>query len=222
MLKNCPECGGTTSDQATSCPHCGHPLIPSPPPIPPAPAPAPAPIKITQNRSPVFTVLAAFGLLLCLFTPRLILVLPLFGTIACAVIALFRRERARAASIIVLLLTLGLFLLSAIDSPSSSTRNSTALSSVKIEDWNWSVDPDFARRGTVKWNVSVRNLTDKYIDNVRVELTTYDKDGKLITTSFTYVGAIPPSGTRNTESFADYYGTEGKASIQVTDVRFAR
>lgn len=220
MLKNCPECGGTTSDQATSCPHCGHPLSPSPssPPLPSAPTPD----KRNQSRSPVFTVLAAFGFLLCLFTPRLILVLPLFGTIACAVIALFRRERARIASIIVLVLTLGLFLLSAIDSPSSSTRNSAALSSVKIEDWNWSVDPDFGRRGTVKWNASVHNLTDKYIENVRVELTTYDKDGKLITTSFTYVGAIPPSGTRNTESFADYYGTEGKASIQVTDVRFAR
>ncbi|WDI86813.1 FxLYD domain-containing protein [Xanthomonas campestris] len=218
MLKNCPECGGTTSDQATSCPHCGHPLSPLPP-APPLPL---APEKLNQSRSPVFTVLAAFGFLLCLFTPRLILVLPLFGTIACAVIALFRRERARAASVIVLVLTVGLFLLSAIDSPSGSAQSSAALSSVKIEDWNWSVDPDFGTRGTVKWNASVRNLTEKYIENVRVELTTYDKDGKLITTKFTYVGAIPPAGTRSTESYADYYGTEGKASIQVTDVRLAR
>ena len=220
MLKNCPECGGTTSDQAASCPHCGHPLTPlsSAPPLPSAPTQE----QPKKSRSPVFTVLAAFGFLLCLFTPRLILVLPLFGTIACAVIALFRRERARAASIIVLILTLGLFLLSAMDSPSGGARSSASLSSVKIEDWNWAVDPDFGTKGTVEWNANVRNLTDKYIESVRLEMTTYDKDGKLIASDFTFVDAIPPGGIRSKKSYADYYGTEGKASIQVTDVRFAR
>ena len=211
-MKNCPECDSATSDQATSCPHCGHPLSPQ------------TAFQLKQNRSPVFTVLAALGLLLCLFTPRLILVLPLFGTIACAVIALFRRERARWASTMVIVLALGLLLFNELDSPSGSTSNPASLSSVKIEDWNWRVDPDLGTRGRgrVTWNSSVRNLTDKYIENVRIELTTYDKDGKLIRSTFKYVGEIPPGGTRSKESFINSYGTEEKASIQVTDVRFAR
>ena len=212
MLKKCPECGGATSDQASTCPHCGHPLVSGPRPIP----------EVAQNRSPVFTILAALGFFLCLFTPRLILVLPLFGTIAFAVIALFRRERGRAASISVLVLTVGLFLVNAVGSPSGSRSDSASLESVKIDDWNWSVDPEFGTSGTVRWNANVRNVSDKYIESVRLELTTFDKNGKLIASDFTFVGAIPPGGTRSEESYADYYGTEGNATIQVTDVRFAR
>lgn len=99
MLKKCLECGGAISDQATSCPHCGHPLL------------AGSSSTPNQRRSPVFTVLAALGLVLCLFTPRIILVLPLFATVACAVIALFRKERARAGAITVLVLSATLLLL---------------------------------------------------------------------------------------------------------------
>jgi len=211
MLKNCPECGGATSDQATSCPHCGHPLL------------AGSQSTPKQRRSPVFTVLAALGLVLCLFTPRLILVLPLFATVACAVIALFRKERARAGAVTVLVLSAALFLFSELGaSGAGRTSDPTALSSVKIESWNWRPDSDFGTRGAVVWNVNVRNLTNQYIESVRIELTTYNASGKLITSDFTFIRAIPPGATRSEKGYADYYGTEEGASAQVTDVRFAR
>ena len=56
---------------------------------------------------------------------------------------------------------------------------------------------------------------------VKVEFTTYDKAGKLIASDFTCVQAIPAGQSRSDESYADYYGTEDKAGVQVADVTFA-
>ncbi len=73
MIQQCPECKGSVSDQAARCPHCGHLLG------------TPVPLTIPKTRSaPVFMVLALFGLMVCLFTPRIIVALPILGTIACA------------------------------------------------------------------------------------------------------------------------------------------
>lgn len=38
---------------------------------------------------------------------------------------------------------------------------------------------------------------------------------------FSYVSGIPPGQTRSDKSFATYFGTEKKPSIQVADVRFS-
>lgn len=210
MLNSCPACGGTISLQATSCPHCGHPLTTGATPS-------------KQPRSPVFTVLAVLGFVLCLFTPRLILVLPLFGTVACAVVALFRKERGKVAAITVLVFTAGLLYFNESGTSSLSSQTDTeALKSVKLEDWNWSPDPTFASDGAIVWNASVRNLGDKYIENVEVTITTYDAAGKLITTDTMYVGSIPPGETRSDKGYADYYGTESNVDAKITEVRFAR
>lgn len=210
MIQQCPECKGTVSDQAASCPHCGHPLA------------KPAIVASPKTpRAPVFMVLALFGLIVCLFTPRIIVALPVLGTIACAVISLFRRERARLVSVLVLVGAVGILVLSGGTSGSFPGSDPSALRAVEIVSWNWRPDPSFGGKGTIHWNAQVRNISQKYVESVRLELTTYDASGQLVTTAFTFVSAIPPGETRSEESYADYYGTERRAAVQVTSVRFS-
>jgi hypothetical protein len=64
-------------------------------------------------------------------------------------------------------------------------------------------------------------LSQKYVESVRLELTTYDAAGQLVTTAFTFIVAIPPGEARSKESYADYYGTEHHAAVQVAGVRFS-
>jgi hypothetical protein len=213
MLGECPECKGTASDQADTCPRCGYRLRQQGQPSTPEAKPA---------RSPVFMVLALIGLLVSLVTPRLIFTLPILGTLSCATVSVFRRERAWVVSILVILLAGGLLLFNSIDTPSGrASLNPAALKFVEMVGWTWRKDPSFGTKGTIRWNAQVRNISTQYIASVRLELTTYDAAGKLVATTFAYVQAIPPGEIRSTESFADYYRTEERAALQVTDVRFS-
>ncbi len=99
-----------------------------------------------------------------------------------------------------------------------STSNLTA---AEIVDWNWQKDPTFGSRGTIKWNVAVRNKSNQNIQNVKVEFTTYDKAGRLVSSTFAFVSAIPPGQSRSTNSFADLYGTEATARVHLGEVYFA-
>ena len=48
-LVTCPECHGSVSDQAATCPHCGHPLATTP-----AAGPSPAPkVKKSSSKAPL-------------------------------------------------------------------------------------------------------------------------------------------------------------------------
>ena len=96
------------------------------------------------------------------------------------------------------------------------------MKAVELVSWNWRPDPSFGGKGTIHWNAQVRNVSDKYVENVRLELTTYDAAGHLVTTTFTFVSAIPTGEVRSEESYADYYRTEQRAAVQVTSVRFSR
>jgi hypothetical protein len=216
MLAQCPECKGVVSDQAKTCPHCGHPLsapAPSEAAVTPPPSAAPAD---RQRRAPVFMVASVFGLFVCLFTPQIILAIPVLATIAFGMVSIFRRERARVMSALVLAAAIGLLMLSA--GPSGSEPPD--LGSVEIVSSNWKADPSFGNRGTVRWNVEVKNTSQRYIESVRVEITTYDRDDRIVTSDFTFVSGIPPGESRSDQSFATYYGTEDRAAIRVTNVRF--
>jgi hypothetical protein len=215
MLIECPECKREVSDQAVSCPHCGHPLKASTQEVPHAP--------VKQRNAPIFLVLSAIALVLTLNTPRLLLFFPLMGTLGCAAISLFRKEKGWPGALIVLLLGIGLWALSEMPSTvSTSGLTSANLDAAEIVDFNWRKDPNFGTRGTIKWNVQVRNKSSQNISAAKVEFTTYDGAGKLVATTFTYVSAIPAGQTRATESYADLYGTERRANAVVADVRFAR
>jgi hypothetical protein len=175
-----------------------------------------------RKRSPLFLSLAAVALVLALFTPRLLLTLPMFGLFAFSLVSLFRKERGAPFAVVILGLGIGLLWLNSQDDLlRTSSVNSEDLSAIEIADWNWSADPDFAGDGAIKWNVSVRNTSQRNVAAAEVRITTYDQAGKLIATDSMYVTAIPAGGTRSDEGYADYYGTESNANVQVTDVRYA-
>jgi hypothetical protein len=181
--------------------------------------------RTTQKArsAPIFLVLSVIALILTLNTPRLLLFFPLMGTLGCAAISLLRKEKGRPGAVLVLILEVGLWVLSGMDSLSLTPGvDSSNLDAAEIADFNWRMDPSFGTRGTIKWNVEVRNKSSQNISTVKVDFTTYDQSGKLIATTFTYVNAIPPGQTRSTESYADLYGTEVRANAQISDVRLAR
>jgi hypothetical protein len=175
------------------------------------------------RNTPIFLVLASIALVLSLYTPRLLLFFPIMGTLGCGAISLLRNEKGRIGAVLVLVFGLGLLVLSEMGTvaPQGGVKSS-GLDAAEIVAWNWRTDPNFGTHGTIKWNVQVHNKSSENIGTVRVEFTTYDNAGKLVSSTFTYINAIPPGQTRSNESFADLYTTEDRAMVQITDVRFAR
>lgn len=90
---------------------------------------------------------------------------------------------------------------------------------VEVVDWNWYPDPDFGTDGTIVWNVKLRNNTSKYLEDVKVEFSTYDANGKLITSGFSYVHGLSPGGTATDKSYETFFGTEKTANIRVVPPR---
>jgi len=85
----------------------------------------------------------------------------------------------------------------------------------EIVSWNWQKDPGFGTDGAVIWNVEVRNNTSQYVSLLRVNFATYDANGRLIESDFTYVRGLSPGGTASTKSYATYYGREERARISI-------
>jgi len=177
----------------------------------------------TTQNAPLFTTIAAVLFVVCLTTPIIMLSLPVMLTIGAGIVALFRKEKLRwVAALAIIFSVLLMFAASAqIGQIGSRGASATELSSVRMSDWSWEADPAFGTRGTIKWRVVVQNLTQRAIDNVKVDFSSYDREGRLLTSTFTYVNAIPPGGSRSEESFADLYGTEARAAAEVTGVRFS-
>jgi energy-coupling factor transporter transmembrane protein EcfT len=209
MLIECPSCGRQISDAAESCPQCGHPR--EHPDVAYDDKPETSSISLTIS-------LIAF--ILAIFTPRFLLFFPLMISFGFAAASLFRKEKWRLGSVIIIILAIGLFI-SSNRGPTPSFKESTSsqhLHDAEITKWNWHKDPGFGTNGTIKWNIQVKNKSSYNIRNVKVEFTTYDKNGNLVTSEFTYVNAIPPGQFRTKESYAALYGTEDHATIQISDV----
>lgn len=103
---------------------------------------------------------------------------------------------------------------------SSSTGSSTDIDSrntaptVEVVSWNWRADPGFGTDGAIIYTVEVRNLSDQPIETVRIDFTTYDAQGNVVGSDYTFVSGLPPGGRKSTKSYATYYGTEEKARLQ--------
>jgi predicted amidophosphoribosyltransferase len=69
MLISCPECKKECSDEAPSCPHCGHPLKVANEKIQLTPA--------NKRKAPIFLILSVIALVLTLGTPRFLVVFPI-------------------------------------------------------------------------------------------------------------------------------------------------
>lgn len=85
----------------------------------------------------------------------------------------------------------------------------------EIVSSSWVRDPDFGGSGSVIYNVELRNNTSRYVENVRVEITTYDANGSIMTTDFTFVKGLAPGGTGSAKGYATYFGGEETARIRV-------
>lgn len=216
MLIKCPECDHEVSDSAPACPHCGFALAKAEPRLAPAPHP-PERMRPEKGRPPLFVLLSGAALFACFFSPRFLVFLPVMITIGLAVIALTRREAGRVVAGIVIVLAIGLLFLSSTDSTTSALN----LDAAEVVDWNWEKDAGFGTKGAVKWNVVVRNKSDRPISMVKVEFTTYDSSGRLLDSTFTYVTAIPAGESRSADSYADYYGSESRADVKLGSVSFS-
>ncbi len=234
-LITCAECGAQVSDKAEACPHCGAPIE--------KPASSkvrrPEVVSLTsqevsagqhKSNAPIFLSLAVIAFLLTLTTPRFLLFFPIMATLGFAVISYFRKEKGRFGAALIFVLTLGLFALSeygsSLQEQSFQTQhlsgNHSQLDAAEIVDWNWHKDPSFGTNGTIKWNIQVKNKSEKYLDRIKVELTTYDASNKLIATTSSYVTGIAPGQTRSQNGYMDLYGSEESANAQIIDVVTAR
>jgi zinc-ribbon domain len=212
MLIECPECKSLVSDQAPTCPTCG--IV-----IAKTDAKASPPPTVATSRAPVFTIIAVVALFLGLLTPRILLFFPIMLSVGSGVVGFARNERWRFAGVIAGVAAIGLVLLSSADMAAPTTSN---LSSAQLVSWNWTRDRDFGTRGTIKWNVLVKNVSDKAIESVKVNFTSYDANGQVLASTFTFVEAIPPGDTRSADSFADLYGNEANADAKIVEVRFSQ
>ncbi|HEU0015314.1 MAG TPA: hypothetical protein VFQ45_16620 [Longimicrobium sp.] len=191
-LLTCPECGGKVSSAAPACVHCGFPL----------------------NAVPAAgTYLGA----LWMGMPRWLKVLGTLGIAAIAAYLLVPRRNPAPSSTPPAAAGQAP---RAIATPVVVPRNraATVLDSVVIEDWNWRADPEFAGRGTIHVNLRLRNHLSRMVQ-ARVELTSYDADGKLVNAGFTYVNDIPPGETAAEKTYFDYIGTEKRLEARVAQVR---
>lgn len=107
----------------------------------------------------------------------------------------------------------------------SMTGNKTAIAqlsavaSVEITSSAHYIDPDFGFDGAVIWVVEVRNNTNQLVESARIEFTSHDASGTILTSDFTFIGPIPAGETRASQSYATYLGTEATVGIKVGEVR---
>jgi hypothetical protein len=95
------------------------------------------------------------------------------------------------------------------------------LPAVEIASWNWRKDPSWGSNGIIHWTVEVKNKSDRNIESAKIEFSTYDAKNKIVSSTFAFVDAIAAGGARAAESFADLYGTEAAAHVQVVYAKFA-
>lgn len=175
----------------------------------------------SEPRPPIFTSIAGVMVFVCLTTPIIMLSTPVAITIAAAVAAWFRREKFRwAAAIAFGIAILLMFAGSSHLNPATGTSTED-MSKAQIADWSWESDPSTGSNGMIRWRVAVKNLSDRPMESVKVNLSTYDAAGKLLGSDFAFVDAIPPGETRTSEGIEDRYGTEQTAQTLVSDVRYS-
>src|SRR3954452_13617773 len=90
-----------------------------------------------------------------------------------------------------------------------------ASSAVQVTSSAFHADPAFGGEGAVIWAVEVRNVGTQTVESARIDFTSHDAAGAVLSSDFTFVGPIPPGETRPGKSFAGYTGTEASADFNV-------
>jgi hypothetical protein len=178
-------------------------------------------IDLNLKKSPIFTTISGFLLLICLMTPLILLTLPVMLTIGTGVTAFFRKEKFAWVAVASIIFSVLLMFAGSLQISNLSGDSADDLGSASLTDWSWDVDPSFGTEGTVKWRAEVKNLSDRAIENAKIDFSTYDKSGRLLASTSTYVQAIPAGEVRTSESYADLYGNEENATAVITEVHFS-
>ena len=89
------------------------------------------------------------------------------------------------------------------------------LPQVEVANFSWYKDAGFGVDGAVIWIVELRNNTPFYIENARVRFTSYDDQGRLMDTDYTYVSGLSPGGVSSSKGYATYFGQEKTARVGI-------
>jgi hypothetical protein len=175
MLISCPECSKDVSDTLTTCLHCGFQLEQA---ANPSTAPA---TKAKRKKKPATLQYLAFAaIVVALFTPRILVTIPCLMVVACAIVALVRREPRWPLSIFAGVVG---FLLIGTSSPSPNQGNEY-ISKIQVQDWKW--EQDAGNYSHVRGRVT--NTGDRTASYFSVTAQYKDASGKVLDTAYTNSG----------------------------------
>ncbi|MDP3714936.1 MAG: FxLYD domain-containing protein, partial [Burkholderiales bacterium] len=105
--------------------------------------------------------------------------------------------------------------------PSVTTGPTSAVDAVRVVSTRWVKDPDFTRSGAIKWFAEVENTSARNIASARIEFTTYDAAGNIVSKDSGFATAVPAGGRGSVSGYADFYRTEKTATFRVTWANYA-
>lgn len=242
-LITCPDCGRQVSDAAQNCPHCGRPLRAAPPP-PPAAEKAKSGVGCGTSGCVtlivVFVIIWVIGYFsssgssssssgarsnapsssapgLQRYAARQLNLRAGPGEQHRVVRSVGRGEGLRVGftSSGAWLPVLGATARDTAGWVISSGLRNDPLPAFEIESWNWQADPDFGTQGSVIYTGVIRNNTSEYVSLLKVEFTSFDAQGRIADTDFTYARGLAPGGTASIKGYATYFGTEKRASLRI-------
>jgi hypothetical protein len=175
MLISCPECSKDVSDTLATCPHCGFQLEQASN-LSAAPA-----TKAKRKKKPATLQYLAFAaIIVALFTPRILVAIPCLMVVACAIVALVRREPRWPLSLLAGVVG---FLLIGTSSPSPNKGNEY-ISKIQVQDWKWAQDD--GNYSHVRGRVT--NTGDRTASYFSVTAQYKDANGKVLDTAYTNSG----------------------------------
>ncbi len=179
MLTECPECKKSVSSLATSCPHCGYVLIqPSEQVAPPA-----------AKKGALFQILAGIGIVLGLFTPRILLLFPVLFVTAMSIASIARCERRRGLSVVFLIVGALLLIVPSLSSLSTATKQTSYTDSLKISNTTWVKQSGYSYlRGRVQ---NIGHATVRYFE---VKAFYKNQNGAVVDMDYTNSGERLPPG----------------------------
>lgn len=185
MLISCSECKHDVSDQATSCPHCGHPIQKSDTAVNANSDQAKLARSAAVKKSPVLAILATIALAMTLTTPRFLIFFPLMVTFGLGIGSFIRKEKGRPWVALVLLGAIGIFVLSNIDPATlrAAAPEHTVTYSVEGTASTVSLTYNNNQGGTEQETVTVpwtRNITAKDGDFLYISAQNQDESGDVV------------------------------------------
>lgn len=97
----------------------------------------------------------------------------------------------------------------------SSGSNKPTKNIGEITQSSFVSDPDFGVDGAIIWKARVKNISPVFQNSIKVEVTSFDKNGNILDTDIGYASSLGPAQKGSVKGFLDYYGNEEKVDIRV-------